>query len=67
MTATGQIGRYGELFVQYQLLGAGIESALLTTGVGIDLVAYLRSQRKPITIQVKTRRRRTDTTSECLF
>lgn len=35
-----QIGRCGELLVQYRLLKFGIESAPLTTDSGIDLVAY---------------------------
>ena len=52
--ATQQIGRCGELLVQYILLKHGIESAPLTTDVGIDLVAYPGSGRKPLTIQVKT-------------
>jgi len=38
--ATQQIGRCGELLVQYILLKHRIESAPLTTDVGIDLVAY---------------------------
>jgi hypothetical protein len=49
-----QIGKCGELFVQFQLLLAGIESAPLTTDSGIDLVAYSPRTSKPVTIQVKT-------------
>ena len=37
---TAQIGRCGELFVQYQLLLRGIESAPMSTDAGVDLVAY---------------------------
>ncbi len=51
---TRQIGRCGELLVQYVLLKHGIESAPLTTDVGIDLVAYPGIGGKPLTIQVKT-------------
>lgn len=49
-----QIGKCGELIVQYQLLLLGIESAHLTTDSGIDLVAYSPRTERPITIQVKT-------------
>jgi len=49
-----QIGRCGELFVQYQLLIKGIESAPMTTDAGIDLVAYSPRKKRPTTIQVKT-------------
>jgi len=48
-----QIGKCGELLVQYQLLLNGIESAHLTTDAGVDLVAY-SSKNKPITIQIKS-------------
>ncbi len=57
---TQQIGRCGELFVQYMLLKHGVESAPLTTDPGIDLVAFPNvkaspeERRKPLTIQVKT-------------
>ena len=57
---TQQIGRCGELLVQYILLKHGIESAPLTTDTGIDLVAYPRTATstwpvdRPATIQVKT-------------
>lgn len=51
---TQQIGKLGELFVQYRLLSFGIESAQLTTDSGIDLVAYSHSRKEAITIQVKT-------------
>lgn len=51
---TAQIGKCGELLVQYQLLMKGVESAHLTTDSGIDLVAYSPKNNRPITIQVKT-------------
>jgi len=51
---TQQIGKLGELLVQYKLLQHGIESAHLTTDAGIDLVAYSGSGKAAITIQVKT-------------
>ena len=38
---TAQIGKAGELLVQQQLLLHGIESAILTTDTGIDLVTFL--------------------------
>ena len=51
-----QVGKCGELLVQYGLLKHGIESSALTTdsGSGIDLVAYDPTKRRPVTIQVKT-------------
>ena len=51
---TQQIGKCGELLVQYQLLQNGIESAPMTTDSGIDLVAYASKGKKALTIQVKT-------------
>jgi len=48
-----QIGKCGELLVQYYLLQNGIESAPMTTDSGIDLVAYSSKGNKAITIQVK--------------
>lgn len=51
---TAQIGRCGELLVQYMLLLNGIESAPMSTDVGIDLVAYSPKTRRPTTIQIKT-------------
>ncbi len=54
-----QIGRCGELLVQYLLLKHGFESAPMTTDAGIDLVAFPNGvtipeiTSKPITIQVK--------------
>ena len=57
---TQQVGRCGELLVQYMLLKYGVESAPLTTDPGIDLVAFPNvkvspeERRKPLTIQVKT-------------
>ena len=50
---TAQIGRCGELLVQYELLLRGIDSAPLSTDAGIDLVAYAPSALKAQTIQVK--------------
>lgn len=52
-TPTRQIGRCGELLVQYRLLRRGIESSQMTTDAGIDLVAYSPVRRQPVTIQVK--------------
>ena len=52
--ATQQIGKCGELLVQYMLLKYGIESAPLTTDVGIDLLAFPSIRQTPVTIQVKT-------------
>ena len=51
---TQQIGKCGELWVQYQLLLNGIESAPMTTDSGVDLVAFSRKENKAVTIQVKT-------------
>lgn len=50
---TQQIGKAGELLVQYKLLLSGIESAPMTTDSGIDLVAYSVKSKKAKTIQVK--------------
>lgn len=52
--STQQIGKLGELLVQYRLLLIGVESAHLTTDAGIDLVAYSKGKKEAITIQVKT-------------
>jgi hypothetical protein len=49
-----QIGRCGELLVQFKLLKHGIESSPLTTDVGVDLVAYSPRRQQAITVQVKT-------------
>lgn len=51
---TAQIGRCGELLVQYRLLKYGIESSAMTTDRGIDLVAFVASRNRALTIQVKT-------------
>lgn len=51
---TSQIGRSGEILVQYRLLKHGIESAPMTTDSGIDLVAYAPHSKRAVTIQVKT-------------
>jgi hypothetical protein len=51
---TQQIGKCGELIVQYRLLSHGIESAPLTTDAGIDLVAFSNKKNIAVTIQVKT-------------
>ena len=50
---TQQIGRCGELLVQYKLLRLGIESAPMTTDAGVDLVAYAASSHRAVTILVK--------------
>ena len=50
---TQQIGRLGELLVQYELLRHGIDSAPMTTDSGIDLVAYSPDKKASFTIQVK--------------
>jgi hypothetical protein len=49
-----QIGRLGELLVQYELLQLGIDSAPMTTDAGVDLVAYSADKQRAFTIQVKT-------------
>jgi len=49
-----QIGRCGELLVQFMLLKHGIDSSPLTTDVGVDLVAYSPRQPRAVTVQVKT-------------
>ena len=49
-----QIGKCGELLVQYKLLKYGIESSSLTTDTGVDLVAFDKVKQKAVTIQVKT-------------
>lgn len=51
--STAQIGRSGELLVQYRLLKLGIESAPMTTDYGIDLVVYAPKVMRSLTIQVK--------------
>ncbi|HVW79042.1 MAG TPA: hypothetical protein VHB45_15615 [Alloacidobacterium sp.] len=51
---TQQIGRLGELLVQYELLRFGIDSAPMTTDAGIDLVAYSGVKGRSVTLQVKT-------------
>jgi hypothetical protein len=51
--STAQIGRCGELLVQYALLSRGVESAPMSTDTGIDLVAYSPKSKLPSTIQVK--------------
>lgn len=51
---TQQIGKCGELLVQYKLLQNGVESSPMTTDSGIDLVAYSSIGNKALTIQVKT-------------
>jgi hypothetical protein len=49
-----QIGRGGELLVQYKLLLLGIDSSPMKTESGIDLVAYSNRNKKAYTILVKT-------------
>ena len=51
---TTQIGRCGEMLVQYFLLLRGVESAPMTADSGVDLVAYSPQSSRPATIQVKT-------------
>ena len=51
---SAQIGRCGELLVQYRLLLCGVESAPMSTDNGVDLVAYAPRGAAPVTIQVKT-------------
>jgi hypothetical protein len=51
---TAQIGKSGEMLVQYRLLLLGIESAPMSTDTGVDLVAYSPRLAQAITIQVKT-------------
>ena len=50
---TQQVGKCGELLVQYELLKNGVESAPMTTDYGVDLVALRAGTLKPVTIQVK--------------
>ena len=52
--STQQIGRLGELLVQFELLRCGIESAPMTTDAGVDLVAYSEIKGRSFTVQVKT-------------
>jgi hypothetical protein len=54
LTSTQQIGKLGELMVQYKLLTFAVDSAHLTTDSGIDLVAYGKPSVGAKTIQVKT-------------
>ena len=56
---TQQVGRCGELLVQYRLLRLGVESAPMTTDSGIDLVAFDPKRQAVVTIQVKTSTHRT--------
>jgi hypothetical protein len=52
--STQQIGKCGELLVQYKLLLKGVESAHLTTDSGVDLVVYSANRKDAVTVQVKT-------------
>ena len=61
-----QVGRCGELLVQYHLLKHGVDSASPTTDKGIDLVAFHGTNQKAVTIQVKTSSHRSDSTSKWL-
>ncbi|NYT25901.1 hypothetical protein H0A73_20085 [Alcaligenaceae bacterium] len=54
MLSTAQIGKCGELLVQYRLLLQGVESSHMSTDTGIDLVAYSPRATQPVTLQVKT-------------
>ena len=49
-----QVQRCGEILVQYHLLRQGIESAPITTDLGIDLVAYSPRSKLPFTLRVGT-------------
>lgn len=51
---SAQISQCGVLLTRYKLLLHGVESAPLTTDVGVDLVAYSGTARRALTIQVKT-------------
>ena len=51
--AKAQIGKCGELLVQYLLLLRGVESAPMSTDTGVDLVAYSPKLARPTTIQIK--------------
>ena len=51
---TQQVGRCGELLVQYKLLKFGIDSAPMTTDTGVDLVAIHPNIKRTVSIQVKT-------------
>lgn len=53
--STAQIGQCGVLLVRYKLLLHRIESAPMTTDVGIDLVASSAKGENIRTIQVKSR------------
>ena len=55
---TLQVGRSGELLVQYKLLKFGIDSAPMTTDRGVDLVAIDSGSKRTASIQVKTARHR---------
>ena len=50
-----QLGAWGELLVQQELLTFNIDSARMTTDYGIDLVAYDPASKQSFSIQVKTR------------
>jgi hypothetical protein len=52
--STAQIGKCGEMLVQYRLLLLGIESAPMSTDTGIDLVVYSPELASATTVQVKT-------------
>jgi hypothetical protein len=54
MLTTAQIGASGVLLIQYRLLRHGVDSAVMTTDDGIDLVAYSQRLQTALTIQVKT-------------
>ncbi len=54
MLSNMQIGKAGELLVQYKLLLCGIESAPLTTDAGVDLVAFSTRRQDAVTIQIKS-------------
>ena len=61
---TQKIGRAGELFVQYQFLKFGVDSSLMTTDYGVDLVAFHIGWQDPLLIQVKSTRVKPDADSK---
>ena len=50
---TAQIGKCGELLVQYRLLLLGIEAAPMSTDAGIDLVATRPISKRPLPFKSK--------------
>src|ERR1700730_5939393 len=52
--AKAQIGACGVLLIQYRLLKHGIESDIIASDAGVDLVVYAPKSKKAVTVQVKT-------------